>query len=466
MPSFASFDTICAIATPLGEAGVGILKISGPDACSIASGLFRPHCGDQPLQPYRLRYGWICDSTAGHCLDEVLVAYMAAPHSYTCEDVVEINCHSGFAVLQRILELVLAAGARLAEPGEFTRRAFVNGRIDLTQAEAVIEIIRSQSDQSLILANQQLRGGLRDRVELWLTTLTELHAHLEAAIDFGDDLSDDAALNGVALAELVEIRLRQPVTELLRQYQSGRIVREGLTLVLVGRPNVGKSSLLNALLVKDRAIVTAFPGTTRDVIEDNFLLAGVLVRILDTAGIRQQPDTIEALGIERALQAVDQADVVLWLLDQSQPLTAEDDQVCQSIRHKPSVVLLNKADLPPVTTVAAVTARFGEHTSIFTLSVLNPPDIERLRQLLTARFLHQPLATARSDMIPNMRHHQALLRAIDALGQAQHLLRQGAYPELVSVEFQAIRHALESIVGRTDDDTLLDQIFSQFCVGK
>ena len=464
--SFASFDTICAIATPVGEGGVGIIKISGPDARSIAARLFRSRSPDPVLHSHRLHYGWICHPVTDECVDEVLVGYMAAPHSYTREDVIEINCHSGFAVLQRILELVLAAGARLAEPGEFTRRAFLNGRIDLTQAEAVIEIIRSQSDQSLALANRQLRGSFRARIETWIATLTELHAHLEAAIDFADDLGDETILAATVLADLLAARLLQAVADMLDQYESGRIVREGLTLVLVGRPNVGKSSLLNALLARDRAIVTALPGTTRDVIEDSFLLSGIMVRILDTAGIRNEPDTIEALGIERTLQALDRADVVLWLLDQSEPLTAEDDAVFQKVADRRRVLLLNKADLPAAMPEDVVTARYGAQALIVRLSVLNPQDIEILRNLLTAHFLQQPVETARSGMIPNVRHHQALLQVHEALRNAEQLLRRGAYPELVSVEFQTARHALASIVGQAADDSLLDQIFSQFCVGK
>ena len=466
MPSFAPFDTICAIATPIGEGGVGIVKISGPDARSIASQLFRSSSPDPVLRPHRLHYGWIFHPTTGESIDEVLLGYMAAPHSYTREDVIEINCHSGFAVLQRILGLVLAAGARLAEPGELTRRAFLNGRIDLTQAEAVIEIIRSQSDQGLAVANEQLRGSLRDRVEHWIAALTELHAHLEAAIDFADDFSDEPTLAGAALADMVATQLSQPVAAMLGQYKNGRIVREGLTLVLAGRPNVGKSSLLNALLARDRAIVTASPGTTRDVIEDSFLLSGVLVRILDTAGIRNEPDTIEALGIERTIQALGQADVVLWLLDQSEALTSEDDAVFHNIANQRRIVLLNKADLPEATSLDAVTARYGAQESILRLSVLNPEDIEGLRNLLASDYLQKPLETARSGIIPNLRHHQALLRIDEALRSAEQLLRSGAYPELVSVEFQAAHQTLEDIVGRAADDTLLDQIFSQFCVGK
>ncbi|HAA02970.1 MAG TPA: tRNA uridine-5-carboxymethylaminomethyl(34) synthesis GTPase MnmE [Syntrophobacteraceae bacterium] len=466
VPFSHPFETICAIATPLGEGGVGILKMSGPDALAIVYGLFRPGSANEPLRPFRLHYGWIVNPATGQCLDEVLVSYMAAPRSYTREDVIEINCHSGFAVLQQILGLLLAAGARLAEPGEFTRRAFLHGRIDLSQAEAVIDIIRSQSDQSLALANQQLRGGLRAQVEAWLAGLTELQAHLEAAIDFADDGTDETALPGPNLADLLETRLRRPLAEMLLQYEQGRIAREGLTLVLVGRPNVGKSSLLNALLVKDRAIVTKFPGTTRDIIEDRFLLSGVMVRILDTAGIRHQPDTIESLGIERTLQALEEADVVLWLVDGSEPLSAEDDQVFHNIADKQRVVLLNKADLPPATTVAEVTGRYGDQAPIFSLSVLDPQDVDQLRRWLATQFLEKPLDTARCGIVPNVRHHRALQCAHEALGQAQVLLRQGGFPELVSIEFQAARHALESIVGRVDDEALLDQIFSQFCVGK
>jgi tRNA modification GTPase len=466
VPSFAPVDTICAIATPIGEGGVGIVKISGPDARSIVSQLFRSSSPDPVLRPHRLHYGWISHPTTGESIDEVLVGYMAAPHSYTREDVIEINCHSGFAVLQRILGLVLAAGARLAEPGELTRRAFLNGRIDLTQAEAVIEIIRSQSEHGLAAANEQLRGGLRDRVENWIAALTQLQAQLEAAIDFADDLGDEPTLAGAALADLVAAQLSQPVADMLGQYENGRIVREGLTLVLAGRPNVGKSSLLNALLARDRAIVTALPGTTRDVIEDTFLLSGVMVRILDTAGIRTRPDTIEALGIERTIQALGQADVVLWLLDQSEALTSEDDAVFQNITNMRRIVLLNKADLPEATSLDTVTARYGIQESILRLSVLNPEDIEGLRTLLASHFLQKPLEAARCGMIPNLRHHQVLLRIDEGLRNAEQLLRSGAYPELVSVEFQAARQALESIVGRSADDSLLDQIFSQFCVGK
>ena len=249
---------------------------------------------------------------------------MAAPRTYTREDVIEINCHSGYAVLNRILELVLATGARLAQPGEFTRRAFLNGRIDLSQAEAVIEIIRSRSEQGLLLANRHLRGDFRELIEKWRETLIQAQTRLEAFIDFSEDLAEEAEEEAPAYESLLE-ELREavqgPIRAALNKYEEGRVLREGLTLVLVGKPNVGKSSMLNALLGKDRAIVTSAPGTTRDVIEDTFLLHGVQVRILDTAGIRNQPDEIESCGIERTIRSVSEADVVLWLIDHSRPLT-------------------------------------------------------------------------------------------------------------------------------------------------
>jgi tRNA modification GTPase len=466
VPSFLSHDTICAIATPIGEGGIGIVKISGDNASAIVAQLFHTHPPGKPLRSHRLLHGWIKDPSTREAVDEVLVSYMAGPNTYTREDVVEINCHSGFAILQRLLRLVVAAGARLAEPGEFTRRAFMHGRIDLTQAEAVIEVIRSRSERSLTLANQHLHGAFRHQIQRWFDEIIALQAHLEAGIDFAEDLADEATLETSSLAAALAEKLLLPMARVIAQYESGRTLRDGLTLVLVGKPNVGKSSLLNALLGKDRAIVTAFPGTTRDVIEDSFVLAGVEVRILDTAGIRHQPDEIEVLGIERTHQSLETADVVLWLLDQSGPLTAEDDSVFEAIAAKRLVVLLNKADLPRVTELGAVRSRFAITAPVFNLSVFNGDDIEDLKRLLIDAFLRQPLETVHGALVPNLRQHHCLEQAHDALARAGLLLNQGEFPELVSVELQAASRQLAIVLGRETDDALLDLIFSRFCVGK
>jgi len=458
-------DTICAIATPVGEGGIGIIKISGPEAAAIAEKLFQPAHSGFPLQSHHLYYGWIQLSEPRQLVDEVLLSYMAAPHTYTCEDVVEINCHSGYAVLNQILTLVMAAGARLAEPGEFTRRAFLNGRLDLSQAEAVIEVVRSRSEQALMVANRLLRGDFSEKVRAWRETVLGLQAALEASLDFSEDL-DGEPYPSALLVEMIEDELLRPLQEALAGYQEGRVLREGFTIVLVGKPNVGKSSLLNALLRKDRAIVTPFPGTTRDIVEDSFILAGVLVRVLDTAGIRQQPDAIESLGIERTFRSVEDADVVLWLIDASRPLTREDDAVFARITSKRYLVLLNKADLPPQVSLDEVEERFGRQAPILSLSVLNPPEVEALRGYLTKSYLQNPLTRGRSLIIPNQRHKICLEQALAALTNARELLWEDHYRELVSIELNTARRSLEAILGLVQDDAVLDRIFSDFCIGK
>ncbi|HOV85155.1 MAG TPA: tRNA uridine-5-carboxymethylaminomethyl(34) synthesis GTPase MnmE [Syntrophobacteraceae bacterium] len=459
-------DTICAVATPVGEGGIGILKISGAGAFQVLQRLFRPHKSVGTLQSHRLHHGWIHDPESGQAVDEVLVSYMAAPHTYTREDVVEINCHSGYWVLDHILQLVLKSGVRLAEPGEFTRRAFLHGRIDLSQAEAVIEVIRSKSHHHLLMANRSLRGGCRTRVQSWRESLLELQARLEASIDFSDDLEEGEASGWEAWAESLEQDLCRPLTRYLEEYESTRVLREGLTLVLVGKPNVGKSSLLNVLLGKDRAIVTPLPGTTRDVIEDTFLLSGILVRILDTAGIRREPDEIESLGIERTLRSVDEADIALWLIDRSSSLTPEDDAVFEALSGIPFMILLNKSDLSPHLSPEDVRKRYGGSPLIMPLSVLNPRDIERLRETLADRYLSRPLDTRRSEFIPNLRQKECLEGALRALRETQKLLASGKDTELACLELDSARRQLDAILGREPDDELLDRIFSQFCIGK
>lgn len=461
-----SKDTICAIATPVGEAGIGLIRLSGPEALETVLRIFRPKEPARPLVSHTLRYGWICDPFSEEPVDEVLVSFMAAPRTYTREDVVEINCHSGFAVLHRILGLLLSSGTRLARPGEFTRRAFLNGRIDLSQAEAVIEMIRSRSDQGLSLANRFLRGDLRLLVESWLETLERAQSHLEALIDFCEDIAEEPSLYK-SIRESISREVANPLGTVLKNFDEGRLLREGLTFVLVGKPNVGKSSLLNGLLGKNRAIVTPSPGTTRDVIEDTFLLGGVQVRLLDTAGIRGEPDEIESRGIEMTIRSLSEADVALWLLDRSRPLCLEDDRVYEAVAQKRCVVLLNKSDLPAAFPVESVASRFPGLGPAMTLSVKNPSDLEGLKDRLAEDFIKKPVETCGSQIVPNLRQKEHLQKAADALVKAGDLLgSDDSYGELISFEIECARSELESVIGRSHDIDLLDRIFLQFCVGK
>ncbi len=462
-------DTICAIATPIGEAGIGLIRLSGPEALDMARKIFTLKNPAHALKSHTLHYGWIKDPLSGELVDEVLLSFMAAPRTYTREDVIEINCHSGYAVLNRILDLVLAAGARLAQPGEFTRRAFLNGRIDLSQAEAVIEVIRSRSEHGMLLANRHLRGDFKELIEKWRETLLRVQSGLEAFLDFSEDLapeSEDEAHGYESILNEVHKAVVAPLKTTLDRYEEGRVLREGLTLVLVGKPNVGKSSMLNALLGKDRAIVTSAPGTTRDIIEDMFILNGVQVRILDTAGIRDEPDEIESYGIERTIRSVSEADVVLWLIDNSRTLTSEDQKVYDAVKRSRCIVLLNKSDLPPVFPVENVVQRFPGPGPVLRLSVKTPSDIHRLKTFLAEAFIMRPVESCRSEIVPNMRQKECLEKAMNGLLMTEELLRSNAYGELVSLEIEGARRQLEAILGWENDGELLDRVFLQFCVGK
>lgn len=459
-------DTIAAIATPVGEGGVGIVKISGRGSLRIARRIFQARKLLEEYQSHRLYHGWIRDPRTNDAVDEVLLSYMAAPHSYTREDVVEINCHSGYAILSRVLDLALQAGARLAQPGEFTRRAFLNGRIDLSQAEAVIEVIRSQSQKSLEVASRNLKGELKQVIESIQEKLIAIQSAIEASIDFSDDLDAESSPDVHELAGRIQGECLAPIEAILENYRTGRVLREGLTLVLVGKPNVGKSSLLNALLGKDRAIVTSHPGTTRDVIEDSFILSGIMVRILDTAGIRREPDAIESIGIERTLQSIAEADVALWLIDRSRPLTDEDIRVYQAIGSSSYIILLNKADLPLAIEPDEVRQRFGDSAPILSLSALEASDVDRLRKFIAETFLKSPLERCQSAVVPNLRQKGCLDEAVGSLRQARELLLSGGNGELASIELTAARQQLAAILGWGGDADLLDHIFSSFCIGK
>jgi tRNA modification GTPase len=359
MKNVSSEPTIAAIATPAGAGGIGIIRISGSRALPLLRLLFRPRRLQSQPTSHKMTYGWIHHPETGTPIDEVLAVYMRAPHTYTREDVVEIHSHGSYLVLQRILAAVLAAGARLAEPGEFTKRAFLNGRIDLTQAEAVLELLEARTEQSLALALGQLQGRLQERVEAIRQALLDLRATIEVAIDFPEEEREIFA--PLELRQQLTDQAEAPLVELIGSSERGRIFREGVAAVIMGRPNVGKSSLLNCLLQEERAIVTPVPGTTRDTIEEVLDIKGIPVRIVDTAGIRETSEAVEEIGIRRARQKMAAADLVLLLLDGSEPPSDEADLLLlASIGDRPVIVVINKTDIAPEDYLAAYGQIFSE----------------------------------------------------------------------------------------------------------
>jgi len=456
-------DTIAAIATPIGTGGIGIIKMSGPEAWAVGRHLFHFSESPKPIQSHHLYHGHIIEPGTNKTVDEVLICFMRGPATYTREDVVEINCHSGFAVLDRILELVIRSGARLAEPGEFTRRAFLNGRIDLTQAEAVLDVVSSKTRRSLHLASEHLKGGLQ-------TIITEMRSHLldtlamvEAAIDFPEE--DLELLAEADLAVRVRSQVKEPITKLLGDYEDGRILREGLSVIIAGKPNVGKSSLLNNLLRSNRALVTPVPGTTRDVIEESLSLRGIPLRLVDTAGLRQAEDLVEKLGMEFTRERLSQADLVLFVLDRSSPLTSEDLQIFNDINSKPRVVVLNKIDLDPHPDFATISERLPAET-VVEISALHGDGMEHLKDAVFHTILGRRLDTETSVVAPNLRHKLCLERALEAMNRTLHLLDNHSSAELIALEVQEGLAHLGEIIGLTTTEDLLDQIFSQFCIGK
>lgn len=460
--TFHDDDTIAAISTAPGEGGIGIVRLSGTRALEIARQLFRGarHFDAASAPTHSLHYGHVVHPVSGEWLDEALLAIMRAPHSYTREDVVEIQCHGGMLPLRNILDAALSCGARLAVPGEFTKRAFLNGRIDLSQAESVIDIIRAKTDAGLRLAVQQLQGKLSAQVRQMRDALQQLLAEIEASIDFSDD---DIELISSAR---IQRELRQSLDELSRVLataREGKIVRDGLSLAIVGKPNVGKSSLLNLLLQEERAIVTPIPGTTRDAIEEYINLSGVPIRLIDTAGIRDTDDHVERIGVERTRQIIEAADMALCLFDCSAPLTAEDRQFVELVASKDKLILLNKVDLPAQWTAAELLGLFSASAQIIELSITQHLGVDALKQAIVERVLDVPLE---SVAVTNARHKQALSAAQASLRHAERSAQAEMSPEFLAVDLRdALRH-LGEITGETTTDDILDRIFSTFCIGK
>jgi tRNA modification GTPase len=456
-------DTIAAIATPPGAGGIGVIRVSGSGARTILRRLFRPH-RQAELQSHHLTYGWIVDPAEGRAVDEVMAVFMAAPNSYTREDVAEIQSHSSYLLLQRILALVLAAGARAAEPGEFTKRAFLNGRIDLTRAEAVIDLLQAQTREGLQIALSLLQGSLQQRVAAIREALLDLRAVLEVAIDFPDE--EVEIINPSHLAQALREKVISPLEELLLAAERGRLYRDGLAVVILGRPNVGKSSLLNCLLREERAIVTEIPGTTRDTIEDFLNIKGMPVRIVDTAGIRENAEVVEELGIRRARKMQAEADLVLLVMDGTQIPTPDDLALGRSLEQRPGVLVVNKSDLTPALPLKEFQEHFPNLPAV-AVSAKTGAGLEQLEEAIFAGATgDKGVEAVEHTCVPNVRQRQALQGALDSASRLAVALSDGLPPDLLAIEAQSALDQLGEIVGETTTEDLLDTIFSRFCLGK
>lgn len=454
-----SEDTICAASTPPGEGGIGIIRISGIDSVVIAKKLFltAKKTDLSKVKSHTLHYGKIVDPVDGGVVDEVLITIMRGPATYTREDVVEINCHGGAAVLARTLGLVTASGARLAEPGEFTKRAFLNGRIDLVQAEAVMDIVRARTEASNKAAQEQLQGKLSEEIAALRERLVCVLAGVEAGVDFPEE--DIETPEGRPL--LGEIgALIESVRRFLRDFAFGKILREGMATAIVGRPNVGKSSLLNALLRENRAIVTEVPGTTRDVIEESMNIAGIAVRIIDTAGIRDTHDMVEQEGVRRSLSAVEKADLVLLVLDGSEPLHEGDRRILKDLAGKKTLAVINKADRP-----RRLESLERPETQV-TVSCTSGEGLDELRKAVSAMVLQGAVAAREHAWAVNARHKQALESSLLSLNNALQSARDNLSPEFIALDLRDALDSVGLIIGATYTEDILERVFRDFCIGK
>ena len=455
-------ETISAVITALGEGAVGIVRISGENALAVGEKMFRAASGKKLVEyaPNTLVYGHVYEEDS--LIDEVLAVYMKAPRSYTAEDVVEIQCHGGVQSLRKILELSYKEGARPAEPGEFTKRAFLNGRIDLTQAEAVMDIIKSRSEASLKLAVRQQNGQLAKALRSLRTDLVDIIVNLEAVIDYPEEDIEDVTFGKVQ--ESISTSCEK-IENLLAHAHTGKILREGLRTAIVGRPNVGKSSLLNALLKEDRAIVSEYAGTTRDVIEEQLLLDGVPLVLADTAGIRQTDDFVEAIGVERSKQHLQDAELVICVVDGSVPLTPEDEDILEAAQAKPFVIIVNKSDKDINDNFLALQERFGKE-QVMALSAKTTQGIDEFTAWLKNFVYGSEGALSDGVYVQNARHEQLLREALGFLEDAGNAAENMLPYDCIVIDVRNAIDLLGEITGDTVQDEIINQIFSRFCIGK
>ncbi|WP_447157046.1 tRNA uridine-5-carboxymethylaminomethyl(34) synthesis GTPase MnmE [Staphylococcus pseudintermedius] len=456
-------DTITSISTPMGEGAIGIVRLSGHDAVEIADKLYKGKHLLKDVPTHTINYGHIIDPETEEVVEEVMVSVLRAPRTFTREDIVEINCHGGILTINRVLELTMTYGARMAEPGEYTKRAFLNGRIDLSQAEAVMDFIRSKTDRASKVAMNQIEGRLSDLVKRQRQSILEILAQVEVNIDYPeyDDVED--ATTEFLLERSQEIK--QEIQKLLDTGVQGKIMREGLSTVIVGKPNVGKSSMLNNLIQDNKAIVTEVAGTTRDVLEEYVNVRGVPLRLVDTAGIRETEDIVERIGVERSRKALSEADLILFVLNYNEPLTEDDRKLYEVIKNEDAIVIINKTDLEQRLDLAEVETMVGDMPIIQT-SMLQQQGIDELAIQIRDLFFGGEVQSQDMTYVSNSRHISLLKQAKNAIQDAIDAAEMGVPMDMVQIDLTRTWEILGEIIGESASEELIDQLFSQFCLGK
>ncbi|WP_369901579.1 tRNA uridine-5-carboxymethylaminomethyl(34) synthesis GTPase MnmE [Bacillus manliponensis] len=456
------FDTIAAISTALGEGAIAIVRVSGDDAIEKVNRIFKGKDLTK-VDSHTIHYGHIVDLDQDRVIEEVMVSIMRAPKTFTREDIVEVNCHGGLVSVNKVLQLILAEGVRLAEPGEFTKRAFLNGRIDLSQAEAVMDLIRAKTDRAMNVAINQMEGRLSNLIGRLRQEILETLAHVEVNIDYPEYDDVEEMTHNILIEKATHVR--GEIKKLLETSKQGKILREGIATAIIGRPNVGKSSLLNSLVQEKKAIVTDIAGTTRDVIEEYVNVRGVPLRLIDTAGIRETEDVVEQIGVERSKEMMNQADLVLLVVNYSEGLTAEDEELFHAVQGKDFIVIVNKTDLAQQIDMERVTQLAGG-ARIITTSLIEEKGVDELEKAIAELFFEGAIESADMTYVSNARHIGLLTQAEKTIGDAIEAIYNGVPIDMVQIDLTRTWEILGEITGDTVHESLIDQLFSQFCLGK
>ncbi|QYA48473.1 tRNA uridine-5-carboxymethylaminomethyl(34) synthesis GTPase MnmE [Nosocomiicoccus ampullae] len=456
------FDTISSISTPVGEGAIAIVRLSGEDAVNIADRLYKGKKSLKEVDSHTINYGHIVDPKTEEVIEEVMVAVMRAPRTYTREDIVEINCHGGIHTINHILQLTLQNGATMAEPGEFTKRAFLNGRIDLSQAEGIMDFIRSKTDDASKIANQQMQGRLKEYIERLRQEILEVLAQVEVNIDYPEYDDVEEATTRQLLEESKNIK--EEIEDLLKSSREGRILREGLNTVIVGKPNVGKSSLLNYLIQDNRAIVTDIAGTTRDILEEYVNVNGIPLKLVDTAGIRETEDVVERIGVERSREALNNAELILYLLDNTQGLSSEDEEILDVLKDRNVIIIVNKIDLDGKIDIENMQSKYD--FPVVLTSITEGTGIKSLEEGIKQLFFSGGLSLQDSTYVSNNRHIHLLEQANTSISDAIEAAEMDIPVDMIQIDLVKTWQLLGEVIGQDVSEELIDQLFSQFCLGK